>query len=203
MVLMKLIKNTFNLILAFTLFILSLNLFACDNFYAYDFTCFNSDVYIVVDGNLKSKTVDKITNLLAEIEDSVALTNFNEASKNTQVLLNDHALNLFEQARNCYNLTNGKFNVAILPLLDLWELSSEKFDSKKQNFIPPTSEQILSVLPDCDFNKIIIDKTNHTAKKLADGVKVHFGASAKGRRYLRRYDPAGNNGSKRKVHRLL
>ena len=184
---MKKIKLLINLILILSLSMLSLNLFACKGYNTYDFLCFNSDVQVVVDKKLKDSIVNEITSILFEIENSISLDNnsssikaLNDVSDNDLVLLDEHSFYLLKQAKYCHALTGGKFNPAVLPLLDLWKLSSSTYDANLSDYSPPSEQEILSLLPICDFDNVVLNEELKLANKLNPSTKIHFGASAKG-----------------------
>lgn len=148
------------------------------------FTCFNTDVYVYVNGALDEDTENLIKTTLIDLENEVSLSRdsskikkFNESTLST---LSDQTLYLIKRAKELSLFTNGKFNPAVYPLLELYLLSPDKFDQHYVHYAPPTSLDIAKVLPLCDFENVILDQENKTLSKTKEGVKIDLGGIAKG-----------------------
>ena len=159
-------------------------LFACDLYSVMDFTCFNTDVYIAVKGNLNSETDNNIRSVFSDLENLLSLNkngdvqSFNSSNANETTVFNNDAYNVAVKAKELYSFTDGLFNPAVLPLLRLWKLSSDTFDANLITINPPSAEEIAAILPLCDFSKITF--LNGALKKTESGICLDFGGIAKG-----------------------
>lgn len=187
---MKVFYRFFTLILAVITLVTTPLLLSCNNYKGLSFTAFNTDVSIsVVDkrDNINKEVETIILNMLVDIENNFSTdkkTSFvyklNNEKANVDIPLNDSAYYLMQKCKNYYHSTEGKFNPAILPLLELYKLSSNTFDAKTENYTPPSKNEVSSLLSICDYNLISFDEENKSIKKLHDDVKLDFGGVVKG-----------------------
>lgn len=177
---MKISRTLITLILCLLLSLLPITLCACNNFYSVEFTCFNTDAYITVNKSISDDVKNQLGDLLAEIERTVKedLTAVNNAEKDATTTISQHTLYLFEKSKEGFALSNKKFNPAVKPLLDLWKLSSDTFNSHLKNYTPPSDAEISQLLPYCDFEKVNL--SDNTIIKEQTEIKLDFGAIIKG-----------------------
>lgn len=149
------------------------------------FTCFNTDVYVYVNGELDDDTKNLIKTTLIDLENQLSLSResscikqFNQSS--TLSTLTDDAVYLIKCAKELYLFTNKKFNPAVYPLLELYLLSPDKFDQHYVHYVSPLDIYVNQVLPLCNFDNVILDEQNKTLSKSKDGVKIDLGGIAKG-----------------------
>lgn len=163
----------------------ALSLFGCKGFVTLDFICFNTQVYITVNGGkitssdeneLKSAFFDMHTSLSVTGNGEVAALNL--AAANEKVAFGIDAFAVLNLSKNLHALTNGYFNPAVLPLSRLWKLSSDTFDPKTVISDAPSAEEIENVLPLTDFDKVLI--TEDGVYKTDANVAVDLGGIAKG-----------------------
>jgi thiamine biosynthesis lipoprotein len=78
-------------------------------------------------------------------------------------------------------LTNGRLDPAIGPLVDLWDITGnqEKVNNGEAPTIP-TKDQIDQLKPLIDYNKIILDDDNKTVTLPDEGMVIDLGSIAKG-----------------------
>lgn len=70
-------------------------------------------------------------------------------------------------------LTNGAFDVAVGPLVDMWQKAGEANQ-------PPDANQIAANLKEVDYQKIYLNPVDKTIRFGADGMKLDLGGIAKG-----------------------
>lgn len=166
------------------LLVIAGGLFSCGDYTVMDFTAFNTQVYIAVKGNLSAEKKSAVKELFSQAENSLSLNNdgdvaaFNSALSGEKIPFSGEVFKVAEKSKELYDFTDGLFNPAVLPLLRLWKLSSDTFDSKIITFTPPTEESVSSLIPLADFSKITFD--NGTAEKREDDLCVDFGGIVKG-----------------------
>ncbi len=69
--------------------------------------------------------------------------------------------------------SDGAFDITIGPLVDLWQHA--KITGKA-----PTSEEITAAKAKVGYNKLVVNKDNHTVRFTADGMRIDLGGIAKG-----------------------
>lgn len=165
--------------------------FACakvfDNF---GMICFNTDVYVLVeDKKLDQKVKQEMQSVLESLEQEFSLSSEFSATSFTQAFNNSgdtvslagftYATEIINECKKINLLTN-KFNPAIYPLLDLWQLSSNRFVVTNPNFIPPKDSEILSLLSFADFDSLTLDLKNQVIVKNYAQTKIDLGGVIKG-----------------------
>lgn len=165
--------------------ILSLSLSACaPKGSVVTFSFFNTIIRIethgsILDKNTEQKLRDTFSSLQTQFDinsnDSL-IKNFNDAAVGTEFSLSNDATEIFAAAKECYVLSNKKFNPAIYPLVKLWGFSPFIFTS---DFTPPNTNEISSVKANCNFDGAEFFGLNKTLKKTAD-IKLDFGGIVKG-----------------------
>lgn len=103
----------------------------------------------------------RIDKALSNYRDDSAIEEFN-AQKTTEVLPADAELvALIEQARKIHAGSHGCYDLTIKPLFDLWGF-------KKDEFSPPTTEDLSSTLTQVGLDKLETIDPTHLRKQVAD-----------------------------------
>lgn len=146
---------------------------------------FNTSVYIAVKGK-PVKEKKRILDLLTYLEESLSVKSqtscvkeLNDADADTPVETTDECMELFTLAKKYYDLTNGKFNIAVRPAAMLFKLSSDTFnENPPENF--PSEEDIENLKPIIDLNNFTADYENKTLSKKNAEAQIDLGGIAKG-----------------------
>ncbi|MCP4180462.1 MAG: FAD:protein FMN transferase [bacterium] len=99
------------------------------------------------------------------------------------------------QSKYFYDLTDGRFDITITPLMKLWGFY------KKQNSIP-TPAEIKNALDKVGLNKVIFNYKNHTVRFTKPGMSIDLGGIAKGYAIDLAYDSIKDLGIKSGVINL-
>lgn len=165
----------------------ALHLASCgqgESYSSTSFTCFNTEVYVSVKGELDEQTKNEIKTTLFDLENKVSLTrdssDMKKFNENSSVTVSDQTAYLISRAKECFDLTLGKFNPAVLPLLDLYRLSSSTYETHYIRYSPPLEIYISDVLTLCDFNSVTLDQENKVLSKSKEGVRIDLGGITKG-----------------------
>jgi thiamine biosynthesis lipoprotein len=165
----------------------TLSLVSCgkgESYSSTSFTCFNTDVYVSVKGELDEQTKNEIKTTLFDLENKVSLTrdgsDIKKFNENLSTTVSDQTAYLISRVKECFDLTLGKFNPAVLPLLDLYRLSSSTYETHYIRYTPPLEIYISQLLPLCDFSAVTLDQENKILSKSKDGIKIDLGGIAKG-----------------------
>lgn len=103
----------------------------------------------------------RIDKALSNYRDDSAIEEFN-AQKTTEVLPAEAELvALIEQARKIHAASHGCYDLTIKPLFDLWGF-------KKDEFSPPTAEDLSSTLTQVGLDKLETVDATHLRKQVAD-----------------------------------
>ncbi len=145
---------------------------------------FDTEVYIEAYGGASSEdvqqagerameqiaTLDQAANFYAADSE---ITMLNEAAGLETVALSEDTFALLERALEIAELTNGAFNPAVGPFVELWQTA-------KTDGVLPTEEEVALLLPLADYKKIELDAAQRTAFLQEEGMSVDLGAIAKG-----------------------
>lgn len=100
--------------------------------------------------------------------------------------INDDFIELVKMATDVSYQTNGGFDATIGPLTTLWDISSKSnscrpgLDYDPSNCFIPTEEEIIAMKGLVDFQKVELDEANKAIFLSKQGMKLDFGAIAKG-----------------------
>ena len=178
-------KHLTKLLIIILIMILSFG-FGC-NKTTYDKTYFNTNVYIETrDKKISDENEKQIDLILNNIESQLSLNKdgsfcdtFNKAKKGEKVNLSVFAKDLLNLSLLYNGATNGKFNPAVLPLLNSWQLSSTAFlPTKIFVDIPSDTELEKGVYLASLFPSLTIE--GDSVIKPEDGFLLDFGGIAKG-----------------------
>ena len=102
---------------------------------------------------------------------------FNAAAVGKPFACSRHFGAILRKSLEMYAATEGTFNVAVTPLIDLWKRASD-------NGIPPSSAEIAEALDKCRLETLDAvfghDGTIESVTKTIDGMALDFGGIAKG-----------------------
>ncbi len=148
------------------------------------YTAFGTTVKVAVkEKTLTNEVTEQIKHQLDSLENEFSVNKQNSAlsviNSSTTQTLSVRGVEVFSLAKEFYSFSNGKFNPATYPLSRLWHFTEDtKID--KNNFTPPTEQQILEIIDSgvLDFDKITL-KDNLLTKENED-IKIDLGGMLKG-----------------------
>ena len=111
--------------------------------------------------NAMNKAFEKI----AKIDDMYNSKNKNSViyilnhSEKKEVVLNDEGAYLLNKVKEVYDMSGGKYDITISPLLDVWGFNTNGRESI------PSYEEIENALKVIGFDKVILDKNKLTLKE--------------------------------------
>lgn len=132
----------------------------------------------VKDDSVFNRAFDRIR----EIEDKMTINkesakgeiiNLNNFAGKDDVTLSRETFKLLEKGKYYGEISKGKFDITIGPLVKLWNIDTE-------NAAVPDLGIIKKKLPLVDFNKLELDENKMQARLLNKGMMVDLGAIAKG-----------------------
>lgn len=89
-----------------------------------------------------------------------------------EIILDQEGIYLFENLKKVYELSNGKYDVTVGPLLDIWDFGSKDRDSL------PSEESLQEAMKKVDFSKLILDGDRlYFSQK---GIEIDTGSFLKG-----------------------
>lgn len=147
-------------------------------FYAFN----NTPIIVTANVKLSHEQKNEISAYLSELENEFSVNKnsftkrLNEGETNGETL-SSRAVDIFNSCKNLFAFTNGKFNPAVFPLVELWQFSPS---FPVQNFVPPTQENIDAIL---SSNTIAFDNfilTENVLTKTNPSAKIDFGGALKG-----------------------
>lgn len=134
----------------------------------------------VFGGRSAKKALDKAAERIREIEDHMSSTledsdvsKINRAAGIEPVKVHEDTFYVIKRALNYGKLTGGVFDITIGPIVNLWDIKSEKSKIPDENHI----KDKLSLV---DYRKVRIDEDNMTVFLEEKGMAVDLGAIAKG-----------------------
>lgn len=125
------------------------------------------------------KAIEVVFNKFEELNNlfSVNLpeSQINRLNQQGSLKVSKETLEVIELAKYYYGLTDGAFDITVLPLLEIWGFSKkDKLDRA------PSQDKINAALSLIGSDKIIIDKKNSLISFSKKGMKIDLGGIAKG-----------------------
>lgn len=140
---------------------------------------------ISVKGSGSKKLIYEAEKLITEIEEQCSVSvigsdlyNINAAQANVQISIGTHTLTLIKASLSLYYSTNGAFNPAVFPLVELWKFSAFNFTGFVNAL--PSDADITDMLPVCKMENFVLDEAGMTIAKTDGRAKLDFGGIAKG-----------------------
>lgn len=145
---------------------------------------FNTIISVTIYDNTKEQTLEDCFSLAAAYENYFSntipgsdISNINDAG-GSPVAVHDETVELLELAMTYGVLSDGKFDITIGPLTDLWDISTKALlDTASASMIPSESD-IASVLSSVDYHNVQID--GNEVRLLDPDAKIDLGGIAKG-----------------------
>ena len=136
----------------------------------------------IYDSNFDESVFDKAFARIAEIESKMTINagnvdseiiKLNDSAGQDFVQLSPDTFYVLKKAVYYAELSDGKFDVTIGPLVKLWNIGTEEA-------AVPAEQQILERLPLVNYRNLILNEQNSSAKLTNPGMVVDLGAIAKG-----------------------
>lgn len=131
---------------------------------------------LLADCETRFENINDTTNRLCETpvaEEKSEIKRINNAAGKNPVKVSDEVYDLIKVSVEYGEKTNGKFNILLGPISDLWG-----FDDK--NYRVPSDEEIKKTLELCNLSDIVLDDENKTVFLKKEGMEIDLGALAKG-----------------------
>ena len=112
----------------------------------------------------------------------VNVKTINENAGKAPVQVDDRILSMLELARQMYDLTSGKINIAMGSVLGIWHdyrEAAEKDASEADNTLP-TQEELEAAAQHCDINDLVIDEDAKTVYLADPAMSLDVGSVGKG-----------------------
>ena len=112
----------------------------------------------------------------------VNVKTINENAGKAPVQVDDRILSMLELARQMYDLTGGKINIAMGSVLGIWHdhrEAAEKNASEADNTLP-TQEELEAAARHCDINDLVIDEDAKTVYLSDPEMSLDVGSVGKG-----------------------
>ncbi len=151
-----------------------------------DFYYFNTQIHVeVYNSKLTEQEKEEISSLLSSLEkefsvnkESSFVNKFNAGKNGQSQTLSNRAIEIFNEALECYEFSNGKFNPSVYSLSKLWQFAP---GFPVGNFTPPSQIEI-----DQTINNGSLDFTNsltlsgNLLTKNNENMQLDFGGIVKG-----------------------
>ncbi len=124
---------------------------------------------------------DKITSKRVDYSSENIVNVYNINSNPTAThYLSDELYNIIKLSTEMYDITGSTFNVALDPVVSLWEEQLGKFDlSTEEPLEPPTQSMIESELNYTYISSVQLDDDDKSIT-MSEGMSLNFGGMAKG-----------------------
>lgn len=119
--------------------------------------------------------LDLVNALMSTYQDDSELSRFNQWASTEPFELSEETFRVFQLAHSISVATNGAFDVTVGPLVNAWGFGPEGYAVE-----PPSPEELEALHQRVGFNKIELDETRRTARKLQPDVYADLSAIAKG-----------------------
>jgi len=138
-------------------------------------------VEITIYDKQDEKIIDKAFERISEIERKMTINNadtseiiaLNSKSGKDEQKLSPDTFYVVEKGKYYSELSNGKFDITIGPVVKLWNIGTEYA-------AVPDNDKLSEALKLVDYTKLHLNSKDFTAKLETEGMKVDLGAIAKG-----------------------
>lgn len=96
-----------------------------------------------------------------------------EINKNGGGTLSEDGITLMKRSLELYDVTDGRFDISIYPVMDLWGFTTEEYKV-------PSDEDLEEALAKVDASKIEFNESTGEVSFGIDGMEIDFGGIAKG-----------------------
>ena len=136
----------------------------------------------VYDEDIDESVFNRVFNRIQEIENKMTINKvtpqgeiirLNNSAGHDFVELSGETFFILEKGKYYGEITQGKFDITIGPIVKLWNIDTE-------NAAIPDGEEIIQKLPLVDYRKLELDQEQKKAKLSEEGMMVDLGAIAKG-----------------------
>ncbi len=134
---------------------------------------------------------DQITSKRVNYDGIVNVKTINDDPSATHIL-SDELFELLEFSLDYYEITEGRFNIALDPVVSLWETPLGDFEIPGDAVYRPSDETIATALVNTNASKIILNDINKTIT-MDSGMSLNLGGIAKGYMVDVLYDFLDNN----------
>ena len=112
----------------------------------------------------------------------VNVKTINDNADKAPVQVDDRILSMLELARQMYDTTNGKLNVAMGSVLNIWHNYREAAESHQNDAdnTLPTQEELEAAAQHCDINNVVIDEQAKTVYLADPEMSLDVGSVGKG-----------------------
>lgn len=168
----------------FSALIIALSSFGCkQGFDSLVFTAFNCQITVCsYSKTISAKTEKQIKQFANDTQNQfdVNIENsftakFNSLGENQTLTTSVDEYKILSNAKYAYELSNGKFDPTVYPLVKLWGFAPYKYTL---NYTPPTDEQIKTELSKVDFNAVSVAQDGVSKSK--SDIKLDLGGIVKG-----------------------
>lgn len=142
---------------------------------------FNTSITIATQKAISRKTLDQISSLFTQLENSFdvdkktsAIYKLNNSPVGQEIPLSKEELAVFKATELSYNLADGKFDPTVYPLLNIWGFAP---NYPVIDFTPPTDQEIAPLLQKIGYSNVSL--TDNGVVKNSD-LSVDFGGIVKG-----------------------
>lgn len=146
-----------------------------------DFFALNTVINITVHGepshneilDIAIKRVTEIENRMSATISGSDVDLINKNAGKQPVKVNKDTFYVIKKAIKYSEITDGMFDITVLPLIRLWNIN-------EYNFQVPSQEEIEKTLNLINYKEIVIDEEEHTVFLNKEGMAIDLGGIAKG-----------------------
>lgn len=139
-----------------------------------EITCFSSSRESAVEAMKEAfKEIERIEKAFNRFDEKSELSKINRLAGLKEVKINPELFKIIEHSIYYSRLSEGNFDITVLPLVDIWK------DARKENFIPD-AEVIKKTLEYVGYENIILNKEKSSIRFLNRNTKIDLGGVVKG-----------------------
>jgi thiamine biosynthesis lipoprotein len=118
--------------------------------------------------------MEKISNQISVFDSESEVSFINSMAGIAKVAVSPRTFDIISRSIKLSKSLGRSFDITIGPLINLWDFN------KKEDFMPPSPQEIREALKLVNFYRIEIDPQLETVKLLKRGMKINLGGVAKG-----------------------
>lgn len=139
-----------------------------------EISCYSSDRNNAVNAiDAAFKEMERIEKIFSKFDENSEVSKINRLAGVQGTTIDAEVLKLIEDSIYYSRISDGAFDITVCPLMEIWGFA-------RKDYVVPDKGKIEETLKRVGYKNIILDSEKLSVKFLDKGVKVDFGAIAKG-----------------------
>ncbi len=125
--------------------------------------------------NFIDKTFNRMGQVLSHFIQNSEVSRFNRLSSGVRFKISEDLMRVLERSKEISKVTDGRFDITVGPLVDLWGFGVNGFPNKL-----PKQKEVEKILKKVGYKKLILHRKTSEIEKKLSGLQVNVSAIGKG-----------------------